>query len=135
MALTLTTHDTRFDSPDGATIAKVLASLDGGRDVLATLERAGGTYLQADGTVQAGFTLEHQDGAIDRRYASRGPALPLDRVTEIFQAYARGDRDWGETVDWQHLPYVPPKTPWFGTWWGYALALLAVAALIWFLRG
>ena len=59
MGLTLTTHDTRFYDPDAATIAKVLASLDGGRHVLATLGRSELTYLQASGSVPTGFVLEY----------------------------------------------------------------------------
>ncbi len=94
MSLTLTTHDTRFDDPDGATIAKVLASLDGDRNVLATLERSEVTYLQAEGSAQTGFALEYQEGAIHQRYRSRAGALPLGQVTEIFQAYARADAAW-----------------------------------------
>jgi hypothetical protein len=135
MATTLTTHDTRFDDPDAATIAKVLASLDGGRNALATLERSDVSYLQADGTVQSGFALEHQDGSIERRYVALGSAVGLDRAVQMFQAYARGDADWDRGVEWKHVPYVPPKVRWFTTWWGYALALLAVAALIWYFRG
>jgi hypothetical protein len=135
MALTLTTHDTRFDRPDAATIAKVLASLDGGRHVIATLERSEMTYLQAEGSVRTGFTLEHQDESLDRRYRSREGPLPLGQVTEIFQAYAQGDSGWGQGLEWEHAPYVAPPVPWFSTWWGYALALVAVAALIWWWRG
>ena len=71
MALTLTTHDTRFDQLDDATIAKVLASLDGSRNVLATLERSELVYLQAEGGVRAGFVLEYQDGSLDQRFRSR----------------------------------------------------------------
>ena len=93
MALTLTTHDTRFDQLDDATIAKVLASLDGGRNVLATLERSELTYLQAEGGVREGFVLEYQDGSLDQRFRSRDHALPLAQVTEIFQTYARGEDD------------------------------------------
>jgi len=135
MSLTLTTHDTRFDDPDGATIAKVLASLDGGRNVIATLERSEVTYLQAEGSAQTGFALEYQEGAIHQRYRSRAGALPLAQVTEIFQAYAQDDAAWRRDLPWEHVPYVPPKVPWFSTWWGYTLALLAVAALIWWWRG
>jgi hypothetical protein len=135
MARSLTTHDTRFDDPDPATIAKVLASLDGGRNVVATLERSDVSYLQADGSVQTGFALGYQDGSIERRYRSAGAALPLDRVIDVFRAYARADAAWDSGVEWRHEPYVPPRTPWFSTWWGYTLALLAVAALIWYWRG
>ena len=62
MALTLTTHDTRFDQLDDATIAKVLASLDGGRNVLATLERSELTYLQAEGGVRGGSSSSTRTG-------------------------------------------------------------------------
>ena len=135
MSLTLTTHDTGFDDPDAATIAKVLASLDGGRHVLATLGRSELTYLQASGSVQAGFALEYQDGSLDRHYQSRAAALPLDEVTDIFQKYARRDDSWRAAVEWEHVPFVPPKTPWFSTWVGYILILVTVIALIWLWRG
>jgi hypothetical protein len=135
MALTLTTHDTRFDQLDDATIAEVLASLDGGRNVLATLERSGLTYLQAEGSVRAGFVLEYQDGSLDRHFRSRDPALPLAQVTEIFQSYGRGEATWREGLAWETVPFIPPENPWFSTWWAYTGALLAVAGLIWWWRG
>jgi hypothetical protein len=135
MALTLTTHDTRFDDPDDGAIANVLASLDGGRNVLVTLERSETAYLQAEGSAASGFSLEHQDGGLDHRYRSRADGLPLGRVIEIFQAYARGDAAWRRGLDWEHVPRVEPYVPWFSTWWGYTIALLAVAGLIWWWRG
>ena len=135
MALTLTTHDTRFDQFDDATIAKVLASLDGDQNVLATLERSEVTDLQAEGGVQGGFFLEYQDGSIDQRYRSRERKLPLGQVTEMFQAYSRGDENWGRELTWEHVPFIPPPTPWFSTWWAYVAAILAVTALAWWVRG
>jgi hypothetical protein len=135
MALTLTTHDTRFDQLDDATIAKVLASLDGSRNVLATLERSEPIYLQAEGGVRAGFVLEYQDGSLDQRFRSRNSAVPLAQVTEIFQAYARGEATWRAALAWEHVPFIPPPTAWFTTWWAYTGALLAVAGLIWWWRG
>jgi hypothetical protein len=135
MSVTLTTHDTRFDQLDDATIAKVLGSLDGGRNVIATLERSELTYLQAEGDTTRGFTLEYQDGSLDCRYRSREQALPLDQVTEVFQAYARDDERWREGQAWQHVPYVPPPTSWISTWWAYVAAILAVTGLMWWWRG
>jgi hypothetical protein len=135
MALTLTTHDTRFDQLDDATIAKVLASLDGGRNVLATLERSELTYLQAEGAVREGFFLEYQDGSLDQRFRSRDRALPLAQVTEIFQTYARGEAAWRASLLWDHVPFIPAKTPWFSTWWAYTAAIFAVAGIIWWWRG
>lgn len=133
--MTLTTHDTGVDDPDEATIAKVLASLDGGRQVLATLGHAELTYLQAHGSVQKGFALEYQEGSLDRHHRSADTALPLDQVTDIFQMYARGDASWREGVPWEHVPYVSQKTPWYSTWVGYVIVLLIVIALIWLWRG
>ena len=135
MSLTLTTHDTRFDAPDGATIAKVLASLDGGQKVIATLERSELSYVQAQGSAAAGFGLEYQEGSLDQHYRSAGGALPLARVTEIFQMYARGAAAWREGIAWEQQSFVPVRTPWFSTWWGYVFAILVVALLIWWWRG
>ena len=135
MPLTLTTHDTRFDDPDPLTIAKVLSSLDGDRNVIAALERSEAEYLHAEGSAGAGLALEYQDGTIDRRYRCRAGALPVDRVSAIFQAYAQGGDAWRDGLEWDHVPYVTPTVPWFSTWWGYILALVAVAALIWWWRG
>ena len=135
MSLTLTTHDTGFDDPDAATIAKVLASLDGGRHVLATLGHSELTYLQASGSVHTGFALEYQEGSLDRHYKSRAAALPLDEVTDIFQKYARRDESWRPSVEWEHVPFVPPTIPWFSTWVGYLLVLATVIVLIWLWRG
>src|SRR5262245_53672343 len=133
--MTLTTHDTRFDDPDAATIAKVLASLDGDRNVVATLERSEGAYLQAECSGATHFALEYQDGVIEQRYRSRDTALPLGRVTDIFQAYARREGGWKQGVEWEHVPYVPAKLPWFSTRWRYVCLLVAVALLIWWWRG
>ena len=135
MGLTLTTHDTAFADPDAATIARVLASLDGGRHVLATLGHSELTYLQVSGAVSSGFALEHQEASLERHYRSRAEALSLDEVTDIFQRYARGDESWRQRVAWEHVPYVPPKIPWFSTWVGYLIVLAIVIVLIWLWRG
>jgi hypothetical protein len=135
MTLTLTTHDTRFDDPDAATISRVLASLDGDRHVLATLGRSEQTYVQASGSAQMGLALEYQEGSLDRRYTSAAVTLPLATVTDIFQRYARNDESWREGVRWEHVPYVPQKIRWYSTWVGYSIILLIVAALIWLWRG
>ncbi len=134
MSLTLTTHDTRFDDPDAATIAKVLSLLDGELHVLATLAHSELTYLQASGSVPVGFALEHQEGSLDRHYRSRTPILSLGLVTDIFQKYARGDESWRDGAEWEHVAFVPPKIPWFSTWVGLAILLLIVISLIWFLH-
>jgi len=101
MNLLLTTHDTGYERPDGPTIAKVLASLDGGRNVLATLGTSDATYLQASGSVQTGFGLYLQEGSLDRRLRTRDRALPLAWVTEAFQRYATGDLSWRDAVAWE----------------------------------
>ena len=134
MGLTLTTHDTGFADPDATTIAKVLASLDGDRSALATLGPSELTYVQASGSVRTGFTLEYQEGSLDRHYTSRAANLPLATVTHVFQAYARGDETWRQGIEWQHVPFAPQKVPWYSTWIGYTIILVIVITLIWLWR-
>lgn len=135
MSPTLTTHDTRFDNPDPATIAKVLAGLDGDRHPLATLGDSDVTYLQATGGVRTGLALEFQDGSLDQHYRSSLGHLPLDVVTDVFQRYARGDQSWREGVQWVHVPFVPQVIRWHNTWIGYIVILSIVAFLVWLWRG
>jgi len=134
MGLTLTSLDTAFPDPDDATIARVLKSLDGGRDVLATLGHSEQTYVQASGSVGDGFTLDWQQGSLDRH--RRCPVvLPLDRVTEFFQRYARGDETWTRDLTWEDVPWAPTRIPWYSTWVGYVVILVLLAALLWWWRG
>ena len=133
MSLTLTTHDTGYTDPDAATIARVLASLDGGQNVLATLGSEL-TYVQASGSVRSGFALEYQEGALDAHHKSRASDLPLERVTEVFRRYAVGDASWREGIAWELVPYVRTKIPWYSTWVGYTIILAIVIALIWLWR-
>jgi len=134
MELLLTTHDTGYERPDGPTIAKVLASLDGGRNVLATLGASDATYLQASGSVQTGFGLYLQEGSLARRFRTRDRALPLPWVTEAFQRYAAGDLAWRDAVAWEQEHIAVPRESWMNSWAAYVGLLVAVAAAMWFLH-
>ncbi|MGH7316442.1 MAG: hypothetical protein ACREI6_08035 [Candidatus Rokuibacteriota bacterium] len=132
MDLMLSTHDTGYERPDGPTIAKVLASLDGGRNVVATLGTSDSTYLQATGSVQTGFGLDLQEGSLERRFRTRDRALRLPWVTEAFQRYATGDLSWRDTVEWEHDRIVVPKDSWVNSWAAYIGLLVAAATTLWF---
>ncbi|HEY7040829.1 MAG TPA: hypothetical protein VID28_18330 [Methylomirabilota bacterium] len=131
MELLLSTHDTGYERPDAPTIAKVLASLDGGRNVLATLGTSDATYLQATGAAQSGFGLDLQEGSLDRRLRTRDRALPLAWVTEVFQRYAQGDLSWRDAVEWEQDRVVLPRESWTNSWLAYVVLLVGVAGLIW----
>ena len=131
MDLMLSTHDTGYERPDGLVIAKVLASLDGGRNVVATLGRSDSTYLQASGSVQTGFGLDLQEGSLERRFRTRDRALPLAWVTEAFQRYAQGDLGWRAAVEWEQERIVVPKATWASSWTAYIALLVAAAAAVW----
>jgi len=130
-SLLLSTHDTGYERPDGPTIAKVLASLDGGRNVQATLGTSDATYLQATGSVETGFGLDLQEGSLARRYRTRDRALPLAWVTEVFQRYARADMGWRDQVEWEQERIVVPSDSWTNSWWVYIGLMAAVAGAIW----
>ena len=131
MDVMLSTHDTGYERPDGPMIAKVLASLDGGRNVLATLGTPDATYLQASGSVQTGFGLDLQEGSLARRFRTRDRALPLPWVTEAFQRYATGDLAWRETVEWEQDRIAIPKESWTSSWAVYIGLLVAASAAMW----
>jgi hypothetical protein len=131
MGLTLSTHDTGYERPDGPTIAKVLASLDGGRNVVATLGISDSSYLQVTGSVQGGFGLDLQEGSLERRFRTRDRALPLGWVTEAFQRYAAGDLAWREAVEWEPERIALPQASWTDSWMVYVVVLVGVAAAIW----
>ncbi len=131
MDLMLSTHDTGYGTPDGPTIAKVLASLDGGRNVVATLGTADSTYLQASGSVQTGFGLDLQEGSLERRFCTRDRALPLPWVTEAFQRYAKGDLSWRDAVEWEPERIQRPRETWMSSWAAYIALLVAVAGVMW----
>jgi hypothetical protein len=135
MAMILSTHDTGFERPDDATIAKVLASLDGGRNVVATLGPTDETYLQAHGSVQTGFGVDLQEGSLTRRFRTKNRALPLAWVTEAFQRYARGDLSWRQQTEWEQDEIRLPATGWWNSWGVYILLMVAVAVAIWWVRG
>ena len=134
MAMILSTHDTGFERPDDATIAKVLASLDGGRNVLATLGPADESYVQAHGSVQTGFGVDLQEGSLARRFRTKNRSLPLSWVTEVFQRYAKGDLSWRQEVEWETDEVRLPVATWWNSWTAYVLLMAAVAGLIWLIR-
>ena len=135
MPMTLSTHDTGYERLDNGTIAKVLASLDGGRNVLATLGASDEHYLQAQGSVQTGFGLDLQEGSLERHYRTTNRALPLEWVTGVFQKYARGDLSWRGEVKWEKEEIRRPRTGWWNSWIAYVVLMAAIAAVIWLVRG
>jgi hypothetical protein len=135
MPMTLSTHDTGYERLDNATIAKVLASLDGGRNVLATLGASDEHYLQAQGSVQRGFGLDLQEGSLERHYRSTNRALPLEWVTGVFQKYARGDLSWRGEVEWEKEEIRPPRTGWWNSWIAYVVLMAGIGLVIWLMRG
>jgi hypothetical protein len=135
MSFTLSTLDTAYDTPDSAIINSVLAGLDGKRNLVATLARDEGTYLQASGGGASGFTLIYQEGSVERRYRSAESTLPLPRVTQAFQRYFRGEADWRGGLRWEEDRERLEVTTWYESWWIYLVALLAITGLFVWLRG
>jgi hypothetical protein len=135
MPLTLSTIDRAYDVPDADTIAKVLGSLDGRRDVFATLAHAEETYLQATGSATEGFTLTNQQGSLTQRYRSVGVSVPLERTVEIFVQYSLGDERWRQAVAWEPDQVEVPQVAWYESWLVYIIGFSLVIALFVWWRG
>ena len=135
MPITLSTLDHAYDAPDGGTISKVLAGLDGKRNLVATLAREEATYLQATGSAATGFMLVYQDGSLERRYRSAEATLPLDRVSQAFHQYLRGEAGWRDGLCWEEDRERLEVTTWYESWWMYLASLLAVTGFFVWWRG
>ena len=122
-------------SPDDATISKVLAGLDGKRDLVATLASGEATYLQASGSAATGFTLIYQEGSLEQRYRSVETALSLPRVREAFHQYHRSDPAWREGARWEVDRERLEVSTWYESWWAYLGALLAITGFFVWWRG
>jgi hypothetical protein len=132
MSLTLNTLDDAYAEPDAETVTRTLASLDGKRNLVATLARGEATYLQASGNASSGLTLTYQDGSLEHRYRSVDKALPLARVTEAFQQYLRGQDGWRASLQWERDEEKLEVTTWYESWWFYISALaVVITAFVW----
>ena len=135
MSFTLSTLDTAYDTPDSATISKVLVGLDGKRNLVATLSRDEGTYLQASGGAASGFTLIYQEGSLERRYRSAASTVPLPRVTQAFNQYFRGEPGWRDGLRWEADHERLEISAWYESWWIYLFAFLVVTGFFVWWRG
>jgi hypothetical protein len=135
MSFTLSTLDFAYDTPDSATISKVLAGLDGKRNLVATLARDEGTYLQASGGAATGFTLIYQEGSLEHRYLSAETRLPLPRVTQAFHQYFRSEPGWRDGLRWEADRERLEVSTWYESWWIYLVAFLGITGLFVWWRG
>ena len=135
MPVILSTLDHAYEAPDGGTISRVLAGLDGKRNLVATLAREEVTYLQASGSATTGFTLIYQDGSLEHRYRSAETTVPLGRVTLAFHQYLRGEEGWREGVRWEEDRERLEVFNWYESWWIYLAALFAITVFFVWWRG
>jgi hypothetical protein len=135
MPVILSTLDHAHEAPDGGTISRVLAGLDGKRNLVATLALEEVTYLQASGSATTGFTLIYQDGSLERRFRSAETTVPLGRVTQAFHQYLRGEKGWREGVRWEEDRERLEVFNWYESWWIYLAALLLITVFFVWWRG
>ena len=135
MPVILSTLDHAYDAPDGSTITRVLAGLDGRRNLVATLAREEATYLQATGSAATGFTLLYQDGSLERRYRTAETMVPLPRVIQTFHQYHRSEPGWREGLRWEQDLERLEVTTWYESWWIYLAALIAINGVFVWWRG
>ena len=101
--MTLTRSDgPTIKNPSAREIESALRHMEATGGEFAILDRSELEYIQTapDGDT---FTLEYQEGSLDRHY--RVDSVPLAAVIEAFQQYARGeDAAWKSGFAWQHFP-------------------------------
>lgn len=119
----------RIDDPSASQIAHELAALPGGIDSYAILSQDDLTYLQTAGGSSDGFSLEYQEGSIDRHYRSPQNDLPLATVIRAFQLYAAQDSSWRSLVAWERDDLRPHASGLAPRVLGIVVAMAALAFL------
>jgi hypothetical protein len=92
-----------IDDPSANDIEKALRAMETDQSEFVILERGDLDYMQAAGTFDGSlYTLEYQEGSLDRHY--QAGSVPLESVIEAFQDYARGDDvAWKPRFSWARL--------------------------------
>ncbi len=91
---------TTWHFPNAAAIRNALAQVNGDDNSFIVLEADATTYMQAVGNEAAGFTVEYQDGDINRHYQAQD-LCSFEQTATLFEQYARGDDAWHTAVGWQ----------------------------------
>lgn len=85
-----------------ATEADILASIEGEHFAI-----LGGddTYIQywVDETGKGPYTLEYQEGSLDKHYRAVGEPITRDRVLSALIKYLRGDESWRLDFRWETI--------------------------------
>ena len=92
-------NGTIIEEPDETAIADGLATL-GSENLFAILSTDDMTYIQASGDQEKGFVLEYHAGSNEEHYGCIQKSLPLERVVEAFQKFARGDDSYKQDFEW-----------------------------------
>jgi hypothetical protein len=96
-----------IENPGAERIERELRALPGA-DSCCILSRDQLTYVQVAGGGDGRFTLEYQDGSLERHYRAVRD-VSLDSALRVFMAYREGDDRWRALVEWELLDLAPPS--------------------------
>ncbi|WP_269542380.1 hypothetical protein [Cerasicoccus fimbriatus] len=91
------------NNPTGEQIIAGLDSIDGQSNSFAILALRDQVYVQTMGNPQEGFVLEYRNGSEEEHYQTNDSEIPLDRIKEVFLAFAEGDVGWFDTFAWEPM--------------------------------
>jgi len=83
-------------------IIKSVTSSEGDSFVVFVKGASGLTYLQALMDDESSWTVEYQDGHLDRHFSASGK-VNTDRVLQLFVSYASSDGSWRDSVVWDAM--------------------------------
>ena len=85
-----------------ATEADILASIEGEHFAILGGDNS---YIQywVDESGKGPYTLEYQEGSLDKHYRAVDEPITLDRVVSAFSKYVRGDESWRSDFRWERI--------------------------------
>jgi hypothetical protein len=105
---------TVLEDPDEEQISALLDFLRAPDNTFAVLTLGEWTYLRAERDPVHRFLLRRCQGRPEERFRTVSNRLELDAVRDAFLAFAQGDRDWQDRLEWQPDFYsvlADPESP------------------------
>jgi hypothetical protein len=93
----------RLKDPTEATVEAAVGGLDAKKgDAFLVLSTTDMDYIQTSGDARVGFDLEYQERDTDHHYRAKG-TLTAAEVVRALVSYRRGDAQWKEMAEWEHV--------------------------------
>lgn len=95
-----TENGAEIDSPSEDDISRQVQLLNDTNNKFLILAKNELTFMQAYGSVNSNWLLEHQVGSTTEHFKVSDPTLPTSKVVSTLRQYLKGDDEWNTSLSW-----------------------------------